>query len=179
MQFGKTVVLAAILVANLEHATGAEKKAVVAPKKNANAKKTTTATVTRRRATTAANAAAESTTDEAQARPHKAAESSELESIGEDIALLKLDDKVYWNRFLQRDMSMPSAMPSAMPSSSPTAATGGSQGGGSQPGGGDNKSGKRRALADARGKLILDNIKQNRKKARNGAKTNDWDNNFF
>jgi hypothetical protein len=66
-----------------------------------------------------------------------------------------------------------------MPSSSPTANTGGSGGGGNSGGGGDQKNGKRRALADARGKLILDNIKQNRKKARNGANPNDWDNNFF
>ena len=70
-------------------------------------------------------------------------------------------------------------MPSAMPSSSPTAATGGSNPGGGNSGG-NNKSGKARALANARGKLILDNIKQTRKKAaRNGAKPNDWDNNFF
>jgi hypothetical protein len=68
--------------------------------------------------------------------------------------------------------------PSSAPSSAPTAEsdqTGGSGGNGGGPG---EKSGKRRALADARGKLILDNIKINRKKARNGAK-NEWDNNFF
>ena len=37
------------------------------------------------------------------------------EQVEDDIALLKLDDKVYWNRFLQRDASMPSAMPSSSP----------------------------------------------------------------
>jgi len=73
--------------------------------------------------------------------------------------------------------------PSSAPSSAPTAESD-QTGGSNQPGSGGNgggpgeKSGKRRALADARGKLILDNIKINRKKARNGAK-NEWDNNFF
>ena len=65
------------------------------------------------------------TEETAATRPHddeqrqlaKAAEAGEVDSIGEDIALLKLDDKVYWNRFLQRDASMPSAMPSAEPTS--------------------------------------------------------------
>jgi hypothetical protein len=82
MQFGKTIVLAAIFLSNLENATGAEKKA-----------------------------------DDKQRQLATAAESGELESIGEDIALLKLDDKVYWNRFLQRDASVPSAAPSAEPTS--------------------------------------------------------------
>ena len=70
----------------------------------------------------------------------------------------------------------PSASPSAMPSSAPT-----TESGGSEPGdGNDGKNQKRRALADARGKLILNNIRQNRKKARNGANPNsEWDNNFF
>ena len=39
----------------------------------------------------------------------------EMEKIGEDIALLKLDDKVYWNRFLQSSGSMAES-PSAAPS---------------------------------------------------------------
>ena len=39
----------------------------------------------------------------------------EIEKIGEDIALLKLDDKVYWNRFLQSSGSMAES-PSAAPS---------------------------------------------------------------
>ena len=38
-----------------------------------------------------------------------------LEKIGEDIALLKLDDKVYWNRFLQSSGSTAES-PSAAPS---------------------------------------------------------------
>ena len=37
-----------------------------------------------------------------------------MEKIGEDIALLKLDDKIYWNRFLQSSGSM-SESPSAAP----------------------------------------------------------------
>ena len=39
----------------------------------------------------------------------------EMEKIGEDIALLKLDDKVYWNRFLQSRGSTAES-PSAAPS---------------------------------------------------------------
>ena len=81
------------------------------------------------------------------------------------------------NSFLTDDSDdSPSASPSAMPSSAPT-----TESGGSNPGdGNDGKNQKRRALADARGKLILNNIRQNRKKARNGANPNsDWDNNFF
>ena len=80
MQFGKTIVLAAIFLSNLENATGAEAKA-----------------------------------DDKQRQLATAAESGELESIGEDIALLKLDDKLYWNRFLQNQDSVPSAAPSAEP----------------------------------------------------------------
>ena len=41
-------------------------------------------------------------------------EQEKLEKIGEDIALLKLDDKIYWNRFLQNSGSA-SAAPSAAP----------------------------------------------------------------
>ena len=131
MKFGNAIVLASIFLANLEHATGAEKTAVVT-KKNADAKKKGVAA---RRRTSAADAAAEQNNKKMESakkqspteetRPHddkqrqlaKAAESGEIDSIGEDIALLKLDDKVYWNRFLQRDASMPSAMPSAEPTS--------------------------------------------------------------
>ena len=43
-----------------------------------------------------------------------AEEEEKLEKIGEDIALLKLDDKIYWNRFLQNSGSA-SAAPSAAP----------------------------------------------------------------
>ena len=43
-----------------------------------------------------------------------AEEEEKLEKIGEDIALLKLDDKVYWNRFLQNSGSA-GAAPSAAP----------------------------------------------------------------
>ena len=42
-------------------------------------------------------------------------EEEKMEKIGEDIALLKLDDKVYWNRFLQSSGSMADS-PSAAPS---------------------------------------------------------------
>jgi len=48
-----------------------------------------------------------------------AEEQEKLEKIGEDIALLKLDDKVYWNRFLQNSGSA-GAAPSAVPSEGPT-----------------------------------------------------------
>ena len=91
MQFGKTIVLAAIFLSNLENATGAETKA-----------------------------------GDKQAQLATAAESGELESIGEDIALLKLDDKVYWNRFLQNSGGgdAPSAAPSGAPSAEPTAEDG-------------------------------------------------------
>ena len=41
-------------------------------------------------------------------------EEEKLEKIGEDIALLKLDDKIYWNRFLQNSGSA-GAAPSAAP----------------------------------------------------------------
>ena len=44
-----------------------------------------------------------------------AEEEEKLEKIGEDIALLKLDDKVYWNRFLQNSGSAGAAL-SAAPS---------------------------------------------------------------
>ena len=44
-----------------------------------------------------------------------AEEEEKLEKIGEDIALLKLDDKIYWNRFLQNSGSA-GAAPSAAPS---------------------------------------------------------------
>ena len=137
MKFGNAIVLASIFLANLEHATGAEKTAVVT-KKNVDAKQKGVAA--RRRTSTTAeqktnndnkkkmeSARKQSPTDEetATTRPHddeqrqlaKAAEAGEIDSIGEDIALIKLDDKVYWNRFLQRDASMPSAMPSAEPTS--------------------------------------------------------------
>ena len=133
MQFSKTIVLASIFLANLEHATGAEKMAVVTKKNNVDAKPAADAKkgVAARRRTSAADnkkmesAKKQSPAEEASTRPHdekqrelaKAAESGEIDSIGEDIALLKLDDKVYWNRFLQRDASMPSAMPSAEPTS--------------------------------------------------------------
>jgi hypothetical protein len=43
-----------------------------------------------------------------------AEEEEKLEKIGEDIALLKLDDKIYWNRFLQNSGSA-GAAPSAAP----------------------------------------------------------------
>ena len=130
MQFGKTIVLASILLANLEHATGAEKTAVITKENNVDAKPAAAdvkkGVAARRRTSTAETKKMESakkqqspTEEEASARPQrelaKAAESGELDSIGEDIALLKLDDKVYWNRFLQRDASMPSAMPSSSP----------------------------------------------------------------
>ena len=48
--------------------------------------------------------------------------------------------------------------------------------------GGSNKSGRRRALADSRGKLALNNNKTNKKQARNGgraARRNDWEDNPF
>ena len=48
-----------------------------------------------------------------------AEEEEKLEKIGEDIALLKLDDKVYWNRFLQNSGSA-GAAPSAAPTEGPT-----------------------------------------------------------
>jgi len=127
MQFAKTIVLASIFLANLEHATGAEKTAVVTKENNVDAKPAAAdakkGVEARRRTSTVDNKKMESakkqspTEEEASTRPHdeKQRESGEIDSIGEDIALLKLDDKVYWNRFLQRDASMPSAMPSSSP----------------------------------------------------------------
>ena len=60
--------------------------------------------VSRRRKGAVASSASEEVDDE-----------EKMEKIGEDIALLKLDDKIYWNRFLQSSGSM-SESPSAAPS---------------------------------------------------------------
>ena len=42
-------------------------------------------------------------------------EEENVEKIEEDIALLKLDDKIYWNRFLQNSGSAPAPTPTAPP----------------------------------------------------------------
>lgn len=133
MKFSSQLVLATLFLSNLELATGIDKKDGVVDGKARNIVAAAEIPVSRKRKveedTTAATAApkeedAQSTNTEERelaAPPANAADaeaaSGGLESIGEDIALLKLDDQVYWNRFLQRDGS---AAPSAMPSTEPT-----------------------------------------------------------
>ena len=109
-----------------------------------------------------------------------------IDSLAEDISLLKLDDKAYWSRFLQEG-SIPSQSPSQAPSVAPTRSSGskasgskasGKTGGSKGKTGGSKAKGRAavaggagrryRRAASKRGHTILTKLKD-------GARPNEWD----